>query len=77
MTPKPYSYREARELWDLILLDLAILAGDVVPEAAPSGWQDVAGTCAVNLRLLAKRLDAARAGEVSDPPLAFPSPRGR
>lgn len=50
--------------------DLDILAGK---EIGPSNatWQDVAGTCAVNLRELARLLDAARVGD-AEPFLVFP-----
>jgi hypothetical protein len=52
--------------------DLAILAGDTL---GPAGvrWQDVAGTAAVNLRVLAGLLDAARQGQ-HESGLVFPSP---
>jgi hypothetical protein len=68
-----YHYETARDLLGTVLDDFAILAGDQV---GPSGasWQDVAGTCAVNLRALATALDAARAGRVVDGPVVFPSP---
>jgi hypothetical protein len=54
------------------LNDLMILAGD---KMGPSGvtWQDVAGTCYTNLRVLADQLEAARAG-YAEPFLTFPSP---
>lgn len=70
---KPYRYEEALELWRAIVGDLAILAGD---EVGPSGanWQDVAGTLAVNLTVLAARIDAARYGKVVNGPAVFPSP---
>lgn len=70
---RPYRYETAHRALANALNDLRILAGDQV---GPSGasWQGVAGTCAVNLRHLAKLLDAARAGEVADGPVVFPSP---
>lgn len=51
------------ELWGLIVADRAILRGD---DVGPSGasWQDVAGTMACNMRVLAETLDQARRGEI-------------
>lgn len=69
---RPYRYNEACELVRTILSDLRILAGDVGPSGV--SWQDVAGPLAVNLRVLATRVDAARAGRVTDGPVVFPSP---
>lgn len=45
--------------------DLRILAGEIVGPC-DSSWQDVAGTCAVNLRALATALDDARKGRLMD-----------
>lgn len=54
------------------LNDLAILAGEKV---GPSGssWQDVAGTAAVNLTVLANQLNEARHGN-AESFITFPSP---
>ena len=54
------------------LHDLAILAGDVVGPSDVS-WQDVAGTAAANLRVLADLLSEAREGAAGPFPV-FPSP---
>ena len=54
------------------LHDLSILAGDIVGPAGVS-WQDVAGTCATNLEVLARQLHAARQGNC-EPFVTFPSP---
>lgn len=70
---RPYRYETARRALASALDDLRILAGDKVGPPGAS-WQDVAGTCAVNLRHLAKLIDAARAGEVADGSVVFPSP---
>jgi len=73
---RPYRYEEARELLTAALGDLAILSGDVVGPGDVT-WQDVAGTCVVNLRILATRIEAARNGQASTyrgGPLVFPSP---
>lgn len=70
---RPYRYERARKLLATALGDLRILAGD---DVGPSGasWQDVAGTCAVNLRCLADAIEQARAGNVASGPVVFPSP---
>ena len=54
------------------LNDLAILAGE---KAGPSGasWQDVAGTAATNLEVLAAQLRQARIGNCESF-ITFPSP---
>ncbi len=54
------------------LNDLAILSGDIV---VPSGvsWQDVAGTAAINLEVLASMLMEARKGNC-EACITFPSP---
>jgi len=54
------------------LNDLAILAGEKMGPSDAS-WQDVAGTCAVHLTVLAGQLNAARAGK-AESFLVFPSP---
>lgn len=63
---------EARcnQLWRGIVIDRAILRGD---ELGPSGvsWQDVAGTMACQMRVLADLLDRARAGEIEGPCLSM------
>ena len=48
------------ELYENIEGDMACLAGEDVADAA---WQDVAGTLACNLRVLANALDDIRAGK--------------
>ena len=65
-------YDIMRRALENALSDLAILAGDIVGPSDAS-WQDVAGTCAVNLEVLAMQLRAARAGN-AEPFLVFPSP---
>jgi hypothetical protein len=70
---RPYRYEETKRLLATILDEFRILAGDKVGPGGAS-WQDVAGTASVNLKVLALRLDAARAGMVVDGPLVFPSP---
>lgn len=62
-------------LYTLIEDDMAILAGEDVGDAA---WQDIAGTLAVNLRVLASALDDIRAGKKIAgrfPFVSFPSMR--
>jgi hypothetical protein len=69
---RPYKYETAKEHLATIIGDLNILCGDsVVPSDVT--WQDVAGTCAVNLRCLAAQLESARAGKVANGPAVFPS----
>ncbi len=70
---RSYKYETARDTLRSALTDLRILAGD---EIGPSDvtWQDVAGTCAVNLRALASLIEAARLGNVVSGPVVFPSP---
>ena len=67
-----YRYEEAVKLLATIRQDVEILAGEVMGPSDAS-WQDVAGALAVNLRVLAARLDAAREGRVVDGPFVFPS----
>ena len=50
--------------------DLEILAGNKVGPSHTS-WQDVAGTCAVNLQVLASQLEQARLGN-AEAFLVFP-----
>lgn len=69
---KPYKYEDARNLLRDILDDFRILAGDKAGNGAT--WQDVAGTCATNLEVLAAKLHAARRGFVAGGPVVFPSP---
>lgn len=57
--------KQIDDLWTDIVNDRAILRGDEVSDGAP--WQDVAGTMAVNLRVLANKLDALRNGERAEP----------
>lgn len=71
-TQRPYRYERAKDWLRTALDDLRILAGDKVGNGAT--WQDVAGTCAVNLRCLADALESARLGYVVDGPVVFPSP---
>lgn len=70
---RPYRYDVARRSLDNALSDLRILAGD---EVGPNDvtWQDVAGTCVVNLRVLADQIEQARFGSVVNGPVVFPSP---
>lgn len=68
-----YKYERARMALATIIADMRILSGDAVGPSDVS-WQDVAGTCACNLRLLAGMLDSARAGVVINGPVVFPSP---
>ena len=65
-----YAFNRAHQQLHSALSDLRILAGD---EIGPSDatWQDIAGTCAVNLRALAAYLDNARGGGSF---VQFPSP---
>lgn len=60
------NHHDPQQLLVDALRDLLILDGSIV---GPSGvsWQDVAGTAACNLRVLASWLDAARRGEVPGP----------
>jgi hypothetical protein len=69
---KPYRYDEAKRLLRSIIEDFEILSGDSAGEGAT--WQDVAGSCAVNLEVLSLRIKAARAGRVADGFPVFPSP---
>lgn len=73
------AHNRIRELARDILGDLAILAGERV---GPSGasWQDVAGTCETNLRVLADTLHDVRVGNSHiagrfpiERPVVFPS----
>ena len=69
--PEPgrqYHASNAQKALALALADLRALENDdsIV-------WQDIAGTAAVNLRVLAGMLDAAREGRVSERPIVFPS----
>jgi hypothetical protein len=70
MRPATYAFME--QLLKNALYDLAILAGDIVGPSDVS-WQDVAGTAAVNLQVLASQLDQARNGQ-AEPGIVFPSP---
>lgn len=69
---KTYRYDEAKQLLATILEDFRILSGDKMGDSGVT-WQDVAGTASVNLKVLAARLDAARAGN-SESFTQFPSP---
>jgi len=71
----PYSKKEYDIFeWSLAngLHDLAILAGDIEIPSDVS-WQDVAGTAAANLKVIATLLDEARQGTHGPHPV-FPSP---
>ncbi len=57
----------------LVLTDLDILAGNRIGPSDAS-WQDVAGTCAINMMRLAGMLNEARIGN-AEPFLVFPDPR--
>jgi hypothetical protein len=70
---RPYRYEEARDLLRTILDDFRILSGDDIGPSDAT-WQDVAGTAMTNLKVLANRLEAARAGHVVNGPVVFPSP---
>ena len=61
MTQRTIAPRTAWRAYRNALLDLSILSGE---EIGPSdvSWQDVAGTCAVNLRCVAAYLDQLREG---------------
>jgi hypothetical protein len=52
--------------------DLMILSGEKVGPSDAS-WQDVAGTCVVNLRVLAGQIEQARLGNCESF-ISFPSP---
>lgn len=67
------SYERMRDSLTNALNDLSILAGDIMGPSDVT-WQDVAGTAAVNLRVLASYIDDVREGrsQVSFP--VFPSP---
>lgn len=54
------------------LANLEILSGDKVGPSDAS-WQDVAGTCSVNLEVLASQLKQARLGN-HESAITFPSP---
>lgn len=70
---RPYRYEKARELLATAIDDLRILSGDKIGPSDAS-WQDVAGTCAVNLHVLAWQIEQARVGNVANGPVVFPSP---
>ena len=73
-----YEYRRKTKFYGMekvltnALNDLAILAGDIQGLSDVS-WQDVAGTAATNLEVLAKMLHTARSGH-HEAMLTFPSP---
>lgn len=69
---RAYRYELACETLKNAIGDLSILAGDEVGPSDAS-WQDVAGTASVNLRALASMIEAARAGNVVNGPVVFPS----
>lgn len=69
---RPYRFAVARVTLNNAIGDLAILAGETVGPSDAS-WQDVAGTAIVNLRALANMIEQARAGNVIDGPVVFPS----
>lgn len=64
-------YEQLKDALKTAMADLAILSGD---EVGPSDatWQDVAGTCAVNLRHAARLVDKIRTRPNAFP--VFPSP---
>jgi hypothetical protein len=66
------TYKKMREVLANAIEDLEILAGN---RMGPSNvtWQDVAGTCYTNLRVLANQIEAARSGN-HEPAITFPSP---
>lgn len=55
------TYANMKRVLDEIKSDIDILSGETVGPT-DSTWQDVAGTCAVNLRHLATLMDLAREG---------------
>lgn len=55
--------QQLNALWACIQSDRRILRGDEIGPSDAS-WQDVAGTMACNLRVLANALDKARKGDV-------------
>ncbi len=65
-----HAFNVAHKALQNALGDLRILSGD---EVGPSNaaWQDVAGTCAVNLRVLLGYVEGAREGGAF---IQFPSP---
>lgn len=70
---RPYSFEKASKLLQDIVIDLSILSGDTVGPSN-SSWQDVAGTCMTNLRVLASQFEEARKGNVrNNAPVVFPS----
>jgi len=66
------TYKRMRQLLNDVLGDLRILAGNTMGPSDAS-WQDVAGTCAVNLQVLASQLEQARQGN-HESAIVFPSP---
>ena len=73
-------YESLRTTLREALLDLETLAGTEICYS-PASWQDVAGTAALNLRVLASKLDSLRKGEEKFAgrfpwvgPTVFPSP---
>lgn len=59
--PRKATYTLMRRYLKDALGDLRILSGESVGPSTAS-WQGIAGTCAVNLKLLAAQLDQARIG---------------
>lgn len=72
-TAVPVTYARLEQQMKDALGDLSIIAGDVVGPSNAS-WQDVAGTAAVNLRVLADMIDRCRLGLNVETPVVFPSP---
>lgn len=66
------NYETMKTVLTNALHDLQILAGDIMGPTN-SSWQDVAGTCAVNLDVLSSQLKEARNGN-AESFLVFPSP---
>ena len=57
-------YNRIQDIFQQALVDLSILNGDILGILGPSDatWQDVAGTAACNLRVVADYLDKHRTG---------------
>jgi hypothetical protein len=66
------TYANMKHTLDAIKTDIDILSGEEVGPTDTS-WQDVAGTCAVNLRHLAALMDLASEGQTTPPFVCFPA----
>ncbi len=72
MQERKARYETMRRALRDALGDLNILAGNAVGPSDAS-WQDVAGTCAVNLEVLVSQLRQARIGNC-EAAIVFPDP---